>query len=302
MAQLKGGFQYKFLFTLLLTNTIMTAQNFDIEGHRGSRGLKPENTIEAFIHALKLGVTTLELDVCISKDKLVVVSHEPYMNSLFASHPNGAHVLKNEEKSLNLFSMNYSEIKTFDTGLRGNKNFPEQEKQKAFKPLLEDVFLEVEKYIKLNNLKPVDYNIEIKSEVEEYNISQPEVEEFSKLVYGVIIKNISADRIIIQSFDFNVLKHFHQKIQNGSFKKVRLAALTEKLGVKPTFKALGFLPDIFSSYYKLLTANKVKFCHKKGVNVVPWTVNDYADMQKIKLLGVDGLITDYPNRANKLFE
>ena len=94
--------------------TSALAQKFDIEGHRGCRGLMPENTIPAFKKALDLGVTTLELDVCISKDGQVVVSHEPYMNSLFCSKPDGSAVTKADEKSLNLYKMPYSEIKKYD--------------------------------------------------------------------------------------------------------------------------------------------------------------------------------------------
>ncbi len=295
--------KFVLIIPFLFLNIIMiTSQKLDIEGHRGCRGLMPENTIDAFIHALKYNVTTLELDICISKDRKVVVSHEPYMNSLFCSHPNGKPVLKSEEKALNLFQMNYDEILKFDSGIRGNKNFNEQEKRKTYKPLLQDVFKEIESYISLNGLMPVHYNIEIKSEKEEYNISQPEVAEFSKLVYEVIIENISPERIIIQSFDFDVLIYWHNNIENGSFKKVRLAALTEKMGVKPTFKALNFKPDIFSPYYKLLTIKKIQICHKNGVKVVPWTVNNLVEMQQLKQMGVDGIITDYPNRANNLLD
>ncbi len=275
----------------------MIAQNYDIEGHRGCRGLMPENTVEAFLHALKLNVTTLELDVCISKDRKVVVSHEPFMNSLFCSHPDGSLVLKAEEKSLNLFQMNYDEIRKFDSGSRGNVKFPEQEKIKTYKPLLTEVLEKIESYSKQNKLKPINYNIEIKSEPDEYGISQPEAAEFSDLVHDIISKHIPGDRIVLQSFDFEVLKYWHKKIETNKYKKVKLAALVEMKGVKTTFQDLGFLPDIFSPYYKLLTKEKVIECHEKGVKVIPWTVNEVADMIKIKEMGTDGLITDYPDRA-----
>jgi glycerophosphoryl diester phosphodiesterase len=292
----------KKLYLFLIFPFVMNAQNFDIEGHRGCRGLKPENTKEAFLHALSFGVNTLELDVCITKDKKVVVSHEPYMNSLFCSHPNGTPVLKKEEKELNLYQMNYEDIKKFDSGIRGNSNFPEQQKQAAYKPLLAEVFEVVENFLKANNYPLVNYNIEIKSESVEYNISQPEVAQFSDLVYSEIIKYIPANRIILQSFDFEVLKYWKIKIDSKEFEKVKLSALVEMKGVGPTFKDLGFLPDIFSPYYKLLTKGKVSKCHKKNVNVVPWTVNDIEAMKKMKAIGTDGLITDYPDRAKKLFE
>jgi glycerophosphoryl diester phosphodiesterase len=286
-----------FFYAFLLMTTSSFSQKFDIEGHRGCRGLMPENTIPAFKKALDLGVTTLELDVCISKDGQVVVSHEPYMNALFCSKPDGLPVMKADEKVLNLYRMPYSEIKKYDAGIRGNILFPEQQKVATFKPLLRDMLKACEKYIKLNNLPQVQYNIEIKSEEKEYGISQPKtVKEFSDLVYQEIIRQISPERIILQSFDFNVLQYWHLQFEEGKYKKIRLSALVEDEMVDPSLEKLGFNPDIFSPYYKHLIKRRVDMCHDKGIKVVPWTVNEIVNMKEIKALGVDGLITDYPNR------
>lgn len=279
----------------------MFAQDFDLEGHRGARGLMPENTIPAFKKALDLGVTTLEMDVCISKDKKVVVSHEPYMNALYATKPNGLEVTKAEEASLNLYQMTYPQIKQFDTGKRGNALFPEQEKVATHKPLLSETIKACEAYIKEKGLKAVRYNIEIKSEEKEYGISQPEtVEEFSNLVYQEIIKYLPANSVILQSFDFNVLKFWHKQIETKQYQNIALSALDEKTNPEKAFEELGFLPSFYSPYYKTLTKEQVQFCHEKNVKVVPWTVNTLEDMKKIKATGVDGLITDYPNRAKDL--
>lgn len=278
------------------------SQIFEIQGHRGCRGLLPENTIEAFINALSYGVNTLELDVCISKDHQVVVSHEPFINSLFCSFPNGRPVMKNDEKQLNLYKMNYAEIKSFDSGSRGNKLFPEQQKISTYKPLLKEVFEKIEAFLKENNLPLVKYNIEIKSEPKEYGLSQPNVAEFSQLVYQEIISKISPERIIVQSFDFEILKYWKSKILSKEYEKVNLAALVEMEGVRPTFKKLGFFPDIFSPYFRQLTFGKVKICHNLGVKVIPWTVNNIKDMELMKKIGTDGLITDFPNLARKIFE
>ena len=244
-----------------------------------------------------MGVTTLELDVCISKDGQVVVSHEPYMNSLFCSKPDGSAVTKTDEKVLNIYTMLYSEIKKYDSGIRGNILFPEQQKLATFKPLLRDMLKACEDYIKLKKLPKVQYNIEIKSEEQEYGISQPStVKEFSDLVYQEIIRQISPERIILQSFDFNVLKYWHLQFKEGKYKKVRLSALVEDEMVDPSLEKLGFNPDIFSPYYKHLIKRRVDMCHDKGIKVVPWTVNEIVTMKDIKALGVDGLISDYPNR------
>ena len=286
-----------FFCAFILMTTTSFSQKFDIEGHRGCRGLMPENTIPAFEKALDLGVTTLELDVCISKDGQVVVSHEPYMNALFCSKPDGSPVTKADEKILNLYTMPYSEIKKYDAGIRGNILFPEQQKVATFKPRLREMLKECEKYIKLNNLSQVQYNIEIKSEEKEYGISQPKtVKEFSDLVYQEIIRQVSPERVVLQSFDFNVLKFWHLQFQEGKYKKVRLSALVENEMVDNTLASLGFNPDIFSPYYKNLIKRRVDMCHDRGIKVVPWTVNEVVNMKEIMALGVDGLITDYPNR------
>lgn len=290
-------FQIVLLF-LIMAKT--NAQNFDLEGHRGCRGLMPENTIQAFKKALDLGVTTLELDVCISKDHQVVISHEPYMNSLFCTKPDGTPVTKADEKKLNLYTMNYVEILPYDSGIRGNILFPEQQKITTYKPLLGMMIQNCEAYIKEKKLKPVKYNIEIKSEEQEYGISQPKtVEEFSDLVYQEIMKHLKPERVILQSFDFNVLKYWHLQMNTKKYKRVTLSALVENEMVDPSLAKLGFNPDIFSPYYKNLTQKRVNMCHEKGIKVVPWTVNTVEDMKVMKALGVDGLITDYPDRFVK---
>lgn len=286
------------LWLAFVTPMTSHAQSFDLEGHRGCRGLMPENTIPAFLKAIDLGVTTLELDVCISKDRKVVVSHEPYFHAAYSTHPDGKPVTRSEEKSLNLYQMTYDEIRKFDTGKRGNADFPEQQKIETHKPLLSEVFTACENYLKQKGLKPVRYNIEIKSEEKEYGVSQPAtIEDFSDLVYQEIIRYVSPERVVLQSFDFNVLKHWKKQIDAKKYKKVNLSVLVTTKGPEKSFEDLGFLPDIFSSYYKFLTENKVKFCHEKGVKVIPWTVNEVEDMKKMKSLGTDGLITDYPDRA-----
>jgi len=152
-----------FIFLTAAVNTFaQTATTIEIEGHRGARGWLPENTIPSFIKALELGVDTLELDVIISQDNQIVISHEPWFSSVISLDKNGKPIPEDREKEFNLYKMNYAEIKLYDVGSRGNKNFPEQQKMKVYKPLLKDVFRETQKYIQKNNLKPVRYNIEIK--------------------------------------------------------------------------------------------------------------------------------------------
>ena len=274
-----------------------TQPQFDIEGHRGCRGLMPENTIPAFLKALDLGVTTLEMDVVISKDRQVVVSHEPYFNAAFSIAPDGKPVNKKEQKNLVLYQMDYADIRQYDTGSNGNPAYPEQQKLKTFKPLLSEVIEQAEAYRKAKNLPDFSYNIELKSEPSEYNKSQPEPEPFCDLVQA-ITKQITPERLVIQSFDFAILKQWKQQMDKGKYPKVRLSALVENLrSPEKNLEELGFNPDIYSPYFRLLSQDKITRLHQQHIHVVPWTVNQRDDMVRLKDWGVDGLITDYPDRA-----
>ncbi len=298
-----------YLFCLTATSLLMSSTEpqhplanpvpFDLEGHRGCRGLMPENTVPAFLRALELGVNTLEMDVVISKDQQVVVSHEPYMNAAFCIKPDGTPVTKAEQKSLNLYKLFYVDIKQYDTGSNGNPDFPEQEKIKTHKPLLTEVIREAEAYRAAHNLPMFSYNIELKSERSEYNKSQPEPGPFCELVYQVLMsQKLAPERVVIQSFDFAILNEWKKQTDAGRFAKMRLSALVENL--KSPFvqlQELGFTPDIYSPYFMLLTEDRINDLHRLGIKVIPWTVNKPDDIIRLKILGVDGIITDYPDRA-----
>ena len=136
---------------------------FDLQGHRGARGVRPENSIPAFILALDSGVTTVEMDLAITKDKQIVVSHEPWMSAAICLQPDGSPISSSEEKTFNIYQMDYERVRTFDCGSRGNEKFPEQVKMKTAKPLLRDAIIAIEHHIKSYSLYEVDYNIEIKT-------------------------------------------------------------------------------------------------------------------------------------------
>ena len=294
-----------FVFNLLTVNSL-TAQpvsrTYDLEGHRGCRGLMPENTIPAFLKALSLGVNTLEMDVVISQDGQVVVSHEPYMNAEFCIRPDGVPVTKSEQKTLILYKMAYAEIKKYDTGSNGNGHFPEQQKQKTHKPLLSEVIIAAEAYRTEHKLPPFQYNIELKSEDDQYDISQPKPAPFCQLVNEVLTKaKIDPARLVIQSFDFAVLQEWNRQMEAQKLLSVRLSALVANVkSVANNLGKLGFKPAIYSPAYQLLTKDNLAELHQQGIKVIPWTVNTPADMRRMLDLGVDGLITDYPNRAKGL--
>ena len=256
----------------------------------------PENTIPAFLKALDLGVTTLEMDLAVTKDNQLVVSHEPFISAEICLDSTGNEISEAHQLQYNIYRMTYLEVEDFDCGTKVHSRFPEQEKMKVAKPRLVDVIDRVEDYLKANSKLPVGYNIEIKSLPETDNIFHPKPSDFSDLVYAVLDEKLDWDRITIQSFDFRVLQYFHER-----YPKVKLALLIENdLSVEENLDTLGFTPDIYSGYFPLLSRKSVDFLHDRGILVIPWTVNEAADMKEVMALGVDGLITDYPDRFNSI--
>jgi glycerophosphoryl diester phosphodiesterase len=270
----------------------------DVQGHRGCRGLMPENTIPAMLKALELGVTTLELDVVITKNLQVVLSHEPFFNHEIATKPNGEMVTEAEEKSLNIFQMNMEEVSRFDVGTRVHPRFPQQIKLKVAKPTLEAVFDSVKAYCnKTGNPIPF-FNIETKSNPATDDIYHPAPDLFVDLLMAVIAKKGMNEKVMIQSFDFRTLQFLHQKYP--SVATVALVEDFDKTPIEAQLNKLGFTPTVYSPNYALVDSNLVAACKQKNMRLIPWTVNDTADMKRMIRLGVDGSITDYPDRLLKL--
>lgn len=291
--------QILFLALMLSATCVFaqTSQKFSIEGHRGARGYMPENTVPSFIKALEQGADTLELDVVVSKDKKLVVSHEPYFSSVISLAPDGNPIPAAEQKEHNIFKMDYADIRKYDVGSIGNKDFPEQQKIKVHKPLLSEVFGEIQKYVKEKKLSRPRFNIEIKSSPEGDNIFEPVPAIFAKMVYNEILKYKMEKYVIVQSFDVRPLQELRKMP-----KKLPLALLVgNKDGIETNLARLGFLPDTYSPHFSLVDEATVKYCIKSGLKIVPWTVNEPADLEKMKKFKLDGIITDYPDRAVKVF-
>ena len=267
--------------------------NFDKEGHRGCRGLMPENTIPAFKKAIDLGVTTLEMDAIITKDKQVIISHEPFFNHEITTKSDGSFVTEAEEKSLNIYQMTYEQTQLFDVGLKSHPRFPTQQKLKVHKPRLSDVIDSAESYAKAKNLPALQYNIETKSTAATDNTYHPEPIEFVDLIMAVIKEKKIEERVIIQSFDMRTLQYLHKK-----YPKIRTAYLFEPPSLSSfsaRLKELGFIPTIYSPDHITVNAALIKECKDLGIQVIPWTVNDLAKMKELKTMGVAGIISDYPD-------
>ena len=272
---------------------IVSSVKIEVQGHRGERGHFPENSLPAFISAVNKGVDVLELDVVISKDKKVVVSHEPFMSSLYMLTPSGDSIPKENEQSYNFYEMTYDSIKKFDGGSKGNRLFPDQKKMSTYKPLLSEVIDSVENHITTNNLEPVRYNIELKSVASLYGTYQPQPEEFVELVMQLIHKKGIEDKMNIQSFDENILNEM-----NRNYPNVELAFLVSEEGIAKNLFKLDFTPEIYSPNFKLVKNKEfVDSIKQKDMRLIPWTVNEKEAIKEMIRLKVDGIITDYPERV-----
>lgn len=260
-----------------------------VQAHRGDRGYFPENTLPAFYSAIDKGADVIELDLVISKDKKVVVSHDTFMHSAYISWPNGNPVTKDEEKKSNLYEMTYDSIRSFDAGFRTNPAFPDQKSVKTYKPLLSEMIDSIENYIVKNNKRRVRYNIEIKSGSGDYGIKQPQPEEFVDLVLQVIQEKKIEKYCNVQSFDPNILNALHKKAP-----KIMIAFLTGDKGLDKNLSKLNFKPEIYAPHHGLVNSALIDSVRGKNMKIIPWTVNDVKDIENMISLKVDGIITDYP--------
>lgn len=290
----------KYLFGLnliLISITMNSCTNkpeplkFDIQGHRGFRGLYPENTIPAFKHALELGVTTLEMDLAITKDLQVIVSHDPYFHYEISTMPDGTDITLDNQFENVIFRLNYDEVKNFDVGLKPHSGFPDQKKMSAYKPLLSEVIEMTKNYCAENNRDLPYFNIEIKSKQGFENRFHPQINVFVDLALKVIDQHGIRNNTMIQSFDVRALNYL-----NTEYPDVTSVYLVENQNsFQLNLMKLNFKPDVYSPDYQSVDAQLVKECHDMGIRLIPWTVNDKSEMERLISLGVDGIITDYPD-------
>jgi len=266
---------------------------FDFEAHRGGRGLMPENTIPAMRNAIGMEkVQTLEMDVLITKDGQVVVSHDPFFNAAITTTPEGKYITAAEGQKLILYQLNYDDIKKYDVGMKPHPDFPRQQKMAVQKPLLMDLVDAAEAEASAKK-RTIHYNIEIKSKKTTDNTHHPEPEIFVEKLVAVLKQKNVLDRCVIQSFDVRPLQVLHKKYPN-----IKTSFLVDKDGgdkVEEQLGKLGFTPDIYSPVFTIATQQVIDLCHQKKMKIVPWTVNTKEEIQKLVDMKVDGLISDYPD-------
>ncbi|NND33111.1 MAG: glycerophosphodiester phosphodiesterase [Saprospiraceae bacterium] len=275
----------------LASATGIGMSQIDVQGHRGCRGLMPENSIPGFLKALELGVNTLEMDVVISADRQVVVSHEPYFSHQICKDPLGRTIEKEQEESHNIFQMNLSDIQKYDCGTKVHPDFPAQLKIKTYKPSLEEVFKHVEAWISASDEK-VNYNIELKRIPGYDGHFHPGPDEFVSTVLSVIQEASLEDRVMLQSFDPDCLEIAHKMAP-----EIRLAFLVEAGNYSDNMALLSFVPNCYSPEFSMVTADLLEQVKNDKMKIIPWTVNDPNDIARLINLGVDGIISDYPDRV-----
>lgn len=278
-----------FLLPLILLAACQSKPVIDVQAHRGGAGLMPENTIPAMQNALDLGVNTLEFDLHLSQDGQVVVSHDSYFHPRYSTRPDGS-LIQEEDPKEYLYTMPYDSIAKYDVGQRFVERWPGQAKMAVSKPLASDLIDFAESYAK----KPVNYNIEIKSwPGEGEGTLWPEYHVFCDTCVPLLLSKNLGKRLIVQSFDTRALNYMH-----AQWPELTLSYLTEDYDggdIEALLQNLDFIPQWWSPESSVVTAENVAWCHAHGIGVVPWTVDDPAEMLRLVDCGVEAIISNYPD-------
>lgn len=275
-----------FLAVMAATSCAFAAdiKHIAVHGHRGSRGTMPENTIPAFEAALIAGVDVLELDLVVTKDNVLVVSHDPKVKPGRCLDAEG----KKIKVAVPIIELTIAELKKYDCGSLLNPSFPKQVAVPGTPmPTLDQVFTMVEKSGQ-ELARRVEFNIETKIFPSEPELT-PSPTEFAKLVAESVQRRGMVQRVIVQSFDIRTLKEI-KKIAPD----IRISQLTSSnlLNIVPSLKAADV--DIWSPNYRWITPETVKEAHAAGFKVVPWTINTEKEWGIAIKNGADAIITDYP--------
>ncbi len=266
-------------------------------GHRGAMGLMPENTIPGFKKAVDLEVDGIELDVVISGDDQVVISHEPWFRHDICLTPEGDSIDKETQKEHRIYEMSYEQIAKYDCGSIKNPDFPDQETRSLSKPLLKEAVREIESYIVEKGNDPVTYFIEFKRKPEWDNELQPEPSKVVQLVHDELAGLEILDRVSVHSFNERMLQEF-KKI-NSSIPQM-YSIPKRNVDFRDNLAVLTYSPDVYFPHHTLVDSGLVNNVQNEEMLLIPWTVDEYDKMVKLRNLGVDGILSNYPNYFNKL--
>jgi glycerophosphoryl diester phosphodiesterase len=273
----------------------------EVHGHRGCRGLLPENTLPAFLHALALGVDVLELDVVISHDQQVVVSHEPWLSARLGRGPQGQLLPPAEERAYNLYQLSYPLIQGCTVGEWPHPDFPEQQLVLSYRPLLREVLQQVAVACQQLGRPAVGFSVEIKSSPAGDGIFHPGPSAFLDLVVAELQAADVLPRTTLLSFDPRILQAARRAYPNLP---LCLLIEDELPAVANLFAELGFEPETLGPDFQLLSVELVEELRTTypALRLVPWTVNSLSDLRLVRSWNVDGITTDYPNRLLQLLD
>lgn len=277
------------------TPTPLTSPLPEVHGHRGCRGLFPENTLSAFQHALTLGVDALELDVVISQDHQVVVSHEPWLSAQLGRDSHGQLIDPATERRHNLYQLPYATIQQCRVGEWPHPSFATQQPIPSYRPLLREVLQVAEVLCQQLGRPAVRYSVEIKSSPAGDDLFHPAPSVFVALVLAELRAAAVAARTTLLSFDPRVLQAAQQ-----AYLDLPLCLLIEDSlpPVAELFAELGFEPSTLGPDFQLLSAATIQAIRTAypRLRLVPWTVNSVADLRMVRDWHVEGITTDYPDR------
>lgn len=266
------------LYDYYVSNASNKYTKIKIHGHRGARGMLPENTLAALKYAIENKIDVLELDLQMTKDKEIIIYHDKNINT---------DICNGISKPIKMLSL--KEIKEYDCGSKKNVNFPNQQPISGEKipTFIELIHLIQSEY----KYKTIEMNIEIKTE--KSLDADDEVYEFSNNLIGILHKYNITNNVIIQSFDVRALKNVKEIDPSikTSYLIEELSSLDNLIQIS---KQLGV--KIISPEYKLMNKNIVTQLHENGFEVLPWTINDINILKQNIEYGVDGIITDYPKQ------
>ena len=274
---------------------------FELQGHRGARGLAPENSLPAFHLAYLHGMTTIELDSTLTADGRLIIYHDTKVNTELCRTTAGKH-----PQATLLSSLKVSELKQLDCGSVPHKRFPQQSLEPVSPPLLKKV-LSLEK---IWHYQPL-YNLEIKTGSHYTQAMKSAAVTALAKELSLLKKDFPSfeQRLTIQSFDLEILTLVHKQLPQlrrsalfepyfGSFKNK--PRVDQKAGEEILQTAHSLKVEVISPYEKFVSPEFMRKAHDLSLKVVPWTVNEIADMERLIRLGVDGLISDYPNLLNQV--
>jgi glycerophosphoryl diester phosphodiesterase len=290
---------------------------FDLEGHRGTRGFAPENTLAAFRRAIEIGVTTIETDMAVTKDDVIVISHDPFLNPDVVRGPDGQWLASQGPpiRTLTLAELRRYDIGRLNPASQYARQFPDQRAVDGERfPQLSELF-----DLGKASGKPVRFNIETKI-TPTSGADTPDPAPFAKLVIAAVRAADLGDRVTVQSFDWRTLIEVkriapdietscltiqtkdNDTVQSPDGGPSRWHAgldLRDHGGSLPALvKAAGC--TTWSMFWRNLTSKDFAAAHALGLKVLPWTVNDRSEMSRLIDLGVDGIITDYPDRLRSV--